>query len=74
MACTGRECVSERIVDEVWNILECSDSELSSITSDTDSNSSVDDIAITDTTMNDDSDEEAEVASVDTFIQGISSV
>jgi hypothetical protein len=44
----------------VRNILECSDSELSSISSDTDSNNSVDDIAIIDTTVNDNgSDEEA---------------
>jgi hypothetical protein len=49
--------------------LEGSDSELSSISSDTDINNSVDDVAVIETIVNDhDSDEEAEAASEDTFI------
>lgn len=59
---------SERIVDKVQNILKCSDSKLSSISSDTDSNHSLHDFAVIDTTVNDDdSDKEEEAASVDTF-------
>jgi phage FluMu gp28-like protein len=70
MACTGRKRVSERTVDEVQNILECSDSKVSSISSDTESNSSVDGVVVIDTIMNDDSDVEAEAASADSFIWG----